>query len=202
MLEFLIPSFCLNCQRLGPALCNDCYHGLQFFTPPTDQEATIMARLTGPLAKLLKAYKYGDAKNLARFIAQLLYQHTTIDPSLDYLTFIPLHPRKLRQRGFNQCQEVAEELSQLAYIPLLDCLERTIYLSPQAQIKDQQQRQDRVQGIFKVKKVIQPALRGKRILLLDDVWTTGATWREAQSVLLAGGAASVKGLIIASKKDE
>lgn len=215
LMELVAPSFCLACRRLGPPLCADCYHGLEFYYRTiscTDNEAAyapdisntpnvqIVCRFCQPLSKLLKTYKYQSAQNLAPFLARLLFQHATVATTYDYLTYIPLHPLKLRQRGFNQCQVIANQLGALWQLPVAPLLERTIYLSPQAQVKDQLQRQTRVKGIFKTDTHAKKLIEGKRILLFDDVWTTGATWSEAQRVLLAAGAAKVDGLILASKK--
>jgi ComF family protein len=166
----------------------------------SNSKVEIVCRLHGPLAKLLKAYKYQHAKNLGVFLANVIFQHAHLTPHHDFLTYIPLHPLKLRQRGFNQCQVITQALGELWQIPVVDLLKRTTHLSPQAQITDHQERKNRVKGIFALDEQMKNLARGKRILLLDDVWTTGATWREAQNVLLTAGAASVDGLILASKK--
>ncbi len=213
LIELISPSFCLSCHRLSPALCVDCYHGLEFYyqkdssleeggrdDAASNSKVEIVCRLHGPLAKLLKAYKYQHAKNLGVFLAHLIFQHAHLTPHYDFLAYIPLHPLKLRQRGFNQCQVITQALGELWQIPVVDLLKRTTYLSPQAQIEDRQERKSRVKGIFALDEQVKNLIRGKRILLFDDVLTTGATWREAQSVLLTAGATTVDGLILASKK--
>ena len=211
VLELLWPSFCQHCQRLGPLLCADCCHSLDFYfgqyflqemqkrlSEVYLDQVLVMARLNGGLAKLIKNLKYHDAHNLAPFIALLLYHHLLI-PEADCLTFIPLHPRKLRNRGYNQCQEIAMTLGKLLGLPVLNLLERPKYLSAQAKIKSQQTRIKRLEGAFTLAADAKEKISGQKILLLDDVLTTGATLNQAARVLKLAGAKSITGLVVASK---
>ncbi len=211
VLELLWPSFCQQCQRLGPPLCRNCYNSLEFyfsqlfhqemqkrFPKVHADQILVCARLSGGLALLLKNFKYHNARNLAPFLALLLHRHLLI-PEADYLTFIPLHPRKLRQRGYNQCQEIALTLGKLLRLPVLNLLERPKYLSAQARVKSQQARLERLEGAFTLTAGAKEKISGQRILLLDDVLTTGATLNQAASVLKLAGAREIIGLVVASK---
>jgi len=211
VLGLLVPEFCQNCQRLGPLLCQDCYHSLEFyfeqnfrdemakrFTTVYPDEVLIMGRLNEGLAKLTKNLKYQSCKNLAPFLAKMFYRHLSI-PSANYLIFVPLHPLKLRQRGYNQCQEIALTLGQLLQLPVLDLLTRQRYLSPQARVSQQKERLERLNGVFAIREDVAPLVKNKHILLLDDVLTSGATLNETSRLLKAAGARRVTGLILASK---
>ncbi len=209
LVQLVFPDFCLQCGRLGPLLCEQCRHGLEFyFDQPQlnnlDQvylnELQIMAKFQPPLSTLVKALKYQHAKNTARLLATLLCQHCRL-PVVDLITFVPIHPRKERQRFYNQCQEVALELGKMMGVRVAAALLRRRHQTAQARISDQQTRLTRLAGSFTIASPqIQQLVAGKRILLLDDVLTTGTTLNENAKILQQAGAAWVAGLTIASKK--
>jgi len=212
-LELIFPEFCLNCQKLGPSLCANCYHGLNFYfqgqKPNIVEEnkeqvyfdqLQIMAQFRGPLQKLIKALKYQNAKNIAPLLAKMLHRHLKI-PSADMLTFIPLHPKKLRWRGYNQCQEIALTLGEISKIPVQNLLIKTINNQAQAQIKEQKTRKERMKGVFAIPTQNLPIIKNKHILILDDVLTTGATINEASRLLKLAGARRVDVIVLASKMD-
>lgn len=211
LLELIFPSFCVNCQRLGPALCQNCYHSLHLYFAKQQIEEVrqtlgelyfdqvqIMAHFDGGLQKLIKALKYQSGKNLAPLLAKMLWRHLLI-PATDLITFIPLHPRKLRARGYNQCQEVALGLGELTGIPVRNLLSKTKHTASQAQVKARGERLQRMQKVFTVREKYRELVAGKKIILLDDILTTGATLNAASQALKEAGALEVNGLILASK---
>ncbi len=213
VLELFFPSFCLNCQKLGPLLCQDCYNDLKFyFSQNKIQEIEsnlkviyfnglqIMAKFEGSLAKLIKALKYQDSKNIASLLSRMLWRHLIV-PQADLITFIPLHPYKLRTRGYNQCQEIALEFGKLSNIPVKNLLERTKNSLAQAKIKNQQERLQRMQNIFQIRNKYKDLIKNKTIILIDDVLTTGATLNAASKTLKDSGTKAIFGLIIASKNE-
>ncbi len=159
-----------------------------------------MAKFTGSLMKLLKTLKYQSGKNLAPFLAKMLYQHLVISPA-DLISFIPLHRNKLRLRGYNQGQEIALELGRILQIPVKNLLEKKENTKAQAQIKNQQERLLRMQGLFRVRAKYKNLIQGKRIILIDDVLTTGATLNAASQTLKEAHAKAIIGLIVASKME-
>ena len=213
LIELFFPEFCLNCQRLGPSLCENCYHDLQFYFSQNKiqeiqdhfqkiyfDDLLIMAKFSGSLMKLLKTLKYQSGKNLAPFLAKMLYQHLAI-PQVDLISFIPLHPAKLRLRAYNQGQEIALELGKILQVPVKNLLEKKANTRAQAQIKNQQERLQRMQGLFQVRAKYQNFIKDKRILIIDDVLTTGATLNAVSQTLKEAQAKSVFGLIVASKME-
>lgn len=213
LLELFFPSFCLNCQKLGPLLCENCYHDLKFYFSQNKIEEIeshfekvyfdnlqIMARFEGSLAKLLKTLKYQNSKNIASILGKMFWRHLTI-PSADMITFIPLHPYKLRLRGYNQCQEIALELSKICNIPIKNLLEKTNNNKSQASITNQQERLLRMKNIFEVRRKYKQLVRDKTIILIDDILTTGSTLNAASQTLKNCGAKTIFGLIVASKME-
>ena len=213
LLDLFFPSFCLHCQKLGYLLCENCYHGLEFYflqnkleeiTPHFEtaylDQLQIIARFNFTLQKLVKALKYKNSKNVAPFLAKMLWRHLLI-PEADLITFVPLHPRKLKLRGYNQCQEIALELAKLSNIPAKNLLEKKINNQAQAQIKNQAERLERMANLFAVREKYQNFVKEKKIILLDDILTTGATLNAASQALKKAGAKKVFGLIIGSKME-
>lgn len=132
-----------------------------------------------------------DAKQLGSLMAEYLKRyHTDWIRWTDLLTEVPLHPKKQRRRGFNQvdllCREIAER-TELVYVP--DTLARRVDTLPQSTLSEEKRR-DNLRDVFLAVK--EQEIAGKRILLIDDIFTTGATLRECTRALLRAGAAEVR----------
>jgi len=114
----------------------------------------------------------------------------------DYILIpIPLYIKKLKWRGFNQAEEIAKELSNFLDIPsAFDCLIKNQETRPQTELNDQE-RKENVKGVFLIKN--KEKIKNKKILLVDDVYTTGSTMEEAAEVLKKAGAKKVIGITIA-----
>ena len=115
---------------------------------------------------------------------------------------VPLHPRRLRWRGFNQALRLAENISQnLApplKIPVLDILERRKYNKPQMEVKNYQDRLKNVHDLFIIESDANLVhVKGKTVCLIDDIATTGATLQECAKVLKEAGAKKVFAAVVA-----
>ena len=107
---------------------------------------------------------------------------------------VPLHPKRLRERGYNQASLLAKKLSRLGGLPVVeDTLIRVRDALPQARTRSAIERRQNVQDAF----VCHQGLEGKQVLLIDDVCTTGATLDACAIALKAAGAGSVWGLTVA-----
>lgn len=116
-------------------------------------------------------------------------------PKRSMLVPIPLHPSRRRFRGFNQAEIVARVLSKRFDIPVrTDILRRVRKTVPQVDMKNREDRMNNMKNVFKVNKI--PA-QGDPIILVDDVYTTGATMQSACEVLKRSGVKTVWGLTIA-----
>lgn len=202
-LDLLYPKYCCNCRRLGQYLCATCYELLHFYSFPITLKldplyldtVTALGSYSTPLSSLIHVLKYQSVKGVARLCAELLYQHTSI-PEVEAIVPVPIAHQRQRERGFNQATEIGEHLSELTGIPLLDFLQRTKHTPPQASITDQAQRKIRLQNHFSVREGWADRMPGK-ILLLDDVVTSGATLNECGKVLKEIGVTQIHGLTLA-----
>jgi ComF family protein len=193
-LDLLAPRRCLGCDYpLGeeePVFCGGCAPLLeaapQAMRPPARRAAPYL--YGGPLGDGIRRFKYGGRFELARPLAQLLVEQ--VGPyagRIEEVIPMPLHPARLRARGFNQAALLAAPVARALGVRLCaNRLRRLRHTSPQAGL-DARDRGQNVRGAFGV-----PS-RGPRgsVLLLDDVWTTGATFSEAGAALLEAGASSV-----------
>ena len=114
--------------------------------------------------------------------------------SVDAVVPVPLHPKRLRERGYNQAELLAREVAKTLDLPMeANAVERVSHGPPQARSRALEERGASVQGAFEARARVD----GRRILLVDDVCTTGATLDACAQALKAGGAACVWGLTFA-----
>lgn len=181
-------------------LCGDCIENPKYF-----KRARAFGIYAGCLVALTQAYKYSGKIQLAKPMGALLlatYRKHWSPDDFDLIVPIPLHKRRLRQRGFNQAFTPIRHWPALAgklhwRLPgriRTDVVERHVQTEPQASI-GRKQRETNIKNAFSA---LQPnKVRDKRILLIDDVYTTGATVNECARILLLGGAAGVEVLTLA-----
>ncbi len=187
---------CAQCGRRLPLPQNTCHRGTPAVAAATDfTDASAQA--------LIYALKYSGLTDAARPLAALLHAHLVRHPSLHALARpvlvpIPLHPKRLRTRGFNQSELVARELSRLLSDTLptdAASLVRTANTTTQTAEATREKRRKNVRGAFAVADASR--IRGATVLLVDDVCTSGGTLTEAARALRAAGAAHIIGLVIA-----
>ncbi len=147
------------------------------------------------MRQAIHSLKYGNVKALAAPLAQLMEEYLAGNPLPgDVLISVPLHPRRLRQRGYNQSSLLARELAKLCSLPLAEgLLVRVHNTPPQTGTRSALERQINVANAFSCR----GELEGKDILLIDDVCTSGATLDSCAAALKGAGAASVWGLTLA-----
>lgn len=153
-------------------------------------------RFDGAVRRAVLDFKYRSVKALAAPLAQLMGEYLVANPlPAEVLVPVPLHPRRLRQRGYNQSSLLARELSKPTSLPLVEgSLVRLRDTPPQTRTKSAEERQSNVAEAFLCRG---RDLEGKSILLIDDVCTSGATLDACARALKAAGAASVWGLTVA-----
>jgi ComF family protein len=157
----------------------------------------------GPLRSLIHLYKYSGMKPLARTLAGYMERAISIDERFDAVVPVPLHWRRQWDRGFNQAELLARYIAKRRGIPVLRALRRKRATATQAGLASAGRRRN-VAGAFVLRSNAlrsyakpDPRLAGRKILLIDDVMTTGATASACASALKRGGALSVSLLTLA-----
>jgi competence protein ComFC len=213
--DLVYPKRCAGCSRRGTWLCEDCRTALTLFTPPWCDRCGVpgtylrcrchstprnldQVRSVGPFDGWLRGavvqFKYhGEWARTAHLGALLAGTVAQLQPS-DALIPVPLHPTRLRQRGFNQSLLLAQYVGDLLNIEIKEPLIRTRRTDAQANL-GAQQRMANVAGAFAAQPNI--VVTGLSIVLIDDVITTGSTLSSCAEALTGAGAASVKAVSLA-----
>ncbi len=166
-----------------------CRRGLRGF-----DAAYCFGAYEGSLRKLVHLYKYGRVQTLARPLSDLLASALPRDQRFDAIAPVPLHWRRRWQRGFNQAGLLADRLARRTGIPKVCALRRVHSTQTQAGLSNTSRRGN-VAKAFRARRGA--AIDGKRILLVDDVMTTGSTGAACAIALKRAGAAKVSLLTIA-----
>lgn len=189
-----------KCPKCQPKILSALYSALSYQNPL--------------IKELIQKFKYNPfIKELAKPLASLIITHfqllnnkpsqilacKTWEGKSNFSNFIlipiPLNEKRLRWRGFNQATEISKELSKILEIPLvLNCLIKIKETLPQVKLSERE-RKENVEGTFSCQN--QSKIFGKRILLVDDIYTTGATMEEAARVLKESGAKEIRGIVVA-----
>ena len=187
-LEMPYCSLCANPGR-GP-VCSWCKE-----TAPAFDGITVPYLMQGAVQDLAYNLKYQNVRASAPELGRLLASHLKLARHhADSLVPVPLHRRRERERGYNQSELLAREASKDTCIPLAtDVLVRTKDSPPQVSMKSPEERRRNIEGAFECTGDV----AGKRLLLVDDVVTTGSTMSACARPLKAAGAASVWGLALA-----
>lgn len=173
--------------------------------PPSIDQTHAVFTYDYPLNHLLQQFKYQQALSISRLFAHVLQQkivhnktssamvNGTSQPRIDLIIPMPMHPARLKQRGFNQAHEIAKPVAKVLKIPLnvLTC-QRVKLTPPQASLP-LKERITSIRGAFKCKQDLQ----GLNIAIIDDVMTTGASLNELAKTLKQAGAMRVECWVIA-----
>lgn len=191
--------FCSSCRTpflnpfpLGPdGRCALCRSGLRGF-----DAAYCYGAYEGVLRELIHLLKYGKVKTMADPLGDWLLAALPRDERFDAVTAVPLHWRRQWQRGFNQSELLARTLVRRSGLPLIAALKRVRSTSAQAGLSNTERRRN-VTAAFASRARAGKRVAGKRILLIDDVMTTGSTAASCALALKRGGAARVALLTVA-----
>ncbi len=151
----------------------------------------------GGLKELVHRFKYKGKTVLGGIFSKLMIDHIKENPEIadvDLITVVPLHKERLREREFNQSLLIANPIAKAHSLTLLNALEKTRKTRYQNELM-KSERLKNLEGAFRVSPKAE--IKDKRILLIDDITTTGSTLGECAKTLLAGGAKSVICLTLA-----
>jgi ComF family protein len=223
--DLLLPPCCAVCNSLlddpRQVVCPQCFEGFERLAPPIcascgqpcptsdmcpeckSDKTTCSIRSVfafgGSLAEAVLKFKFENRCQLAPFFARLIFEANLPGHDLtkiDLIVPVPLHPAKLKERGFNQSAMLAGRIAGLLQVPF-DYLHlvRSRPTESQSRMKTRSEREKNVKGAFSTTK--NHPFSARRICLIDDVVTTGSTLRACSDTLINAGAQSVLGATLA-----
>ena len=224
VMNLIWPKFCYGCGNFANRyICKNCFLKYVFFnknlkcivcdqisqnglTHKECQEFTyvdqllVFSKYQGVIAQMLKDGKYSRVFDVYKDFAIYLYKHFHSLVANENLVFVPvpLHKNKFKDRGFNQAGILAKSLSVLFNMPFLDCIERKKYTDSQT-TKNKSDRFLDLLDAFTIKRFYKNNLPNK-IILVDDILTTGSTLNACAKILKDNGCEFVLSIVIASER--
>ena len=192
-----LPETCLLSPPLAVNRCGNC-----ITRPPPFQRTVFAYRYNGPVAELIQQLKFTEALILSRLLAELIIDrlktHHSDLSQPDALIPVPLHPKRLKQRGFNQSLEIARHIGKDLDIPVYKHLLIRTRATPKQSGLNRKARERNIKGAFR----LSPnrgnrELADKHIAIVDDVITTGSTIREVAKVLKRAGPVKITVIAVA-----
>ena len=209
--HLLYPWKCVFCESVlkDTDICRECEKKLPYTVGDSAmQKFPFIDKCVSPLYYKDKVrasvhrYKFGGCSAYSRRYAALMSDcvENNLDcRSIDVISWIPLSKKRLRQRGYDQARLIAEEISAKTGLPCRQLLQKVKNNSAQSLTRDAKQRRENVAGVYALDDGAD--VSGLRILLVDDVVTTGATMSEAARILRKEGAKSAFGVTLARHED-
>ncbi|MFH1145901.1 MAG: hypothetical protein V1707_02985 [bacterium] len=187
-LNYLFPWSCLGCEQQGIPLCQSCEDNLlnrckpmflqtSEFQPPVDKVLVASSYEDPLVASLIQKLKYSYQEVYADVLGNVLKQATNAEQVTGMLVPIPLHPRRFKERGFNQAELLAKQIG----LPVINILKRLRYTKQQALLAKDGRLSNLTNAFsLKINDTFSPS---SRIILVDDVCTTGSTLAAAAKVI-------------------
>lgn len=199
-LDLLYPTRCIVCRRRMPpgipTICPVCRETLPFADGVHKKgdffsECVSAVRYEGRMRDAILRYKFGGAQiyhiSFGELVAERIYED--LQGEYDLLSWVPLAPDRRRERGYDQVELIARNVSERLLIPLVPTLKKRRGVSAQSLTGSPAERRANIAGAYRVRDAA--AVQGKRILLIDDVVTSGSTLSECAKTLLSAGAEKV-----------
>lgn len=198
VLEMLFPRRCFGCGRENKTLCETC---IETFPPALAEQGDSVAYAPflyrhPPLKKALWALKFKGDTEIARLCAALLYDRLVplLEEYASYrgvkmplLVPVPISRRRRWARGYNQTELIARELARLdggsSFELACGVLRKIKDVPPQTTLREKTARMKNIEGCFAIAQNSATRIRGRDVIVLDDIFTTGATFGEAKRVL-------------------
>jgi ComF family protein len=209
--DLLVPPRCPGCGQEGTALCEACGRafrrrldeppglplGMPATMPPGLLQLEWCATYSGPVRAAIAAFKYGGERRLATPLAAMLAERwARASAGGDLITWVPVHPTRRRERGFDQAELLARAMAGRLGLPVAGCLERFRRTTAQHGL-GQAERAANLSGVFVVATAAQHLLRDRWVIVVDDILTTGATLSGCAAALLEARAAAVSAIALA-----
>ena len=209
ILNLIYPPKCPFCGRIlekgEEGLCSRCQRTLPWTSGHNDpvdfcDVSLSPLRYQNGVREAVHRYKFNYGRMHSRFLGTLMEQclHDRWSDPVDVIVWVPLSKQHRKKRGYDQAELLARRVGELAGIPVLDALEKVRNTETQSRLEKPSERRANVLGAYRVKEGVD--LTGKRVVLVDDVVTSGATLAECAACLRMAGAESVVALTFACAK--
>ena len=222
LLDFLWPPHCVNCRAINSWLCQNCFSQIPFLntsickrcgipvgaasgSPCPECEANSWQSIDGmraasrfsdnPIRPAIHFLKYHNHRAITAILGKILVDaYRRYHLNVEVIVPVPLHPSRLRERGYNQSELLAREVGAVLNLTVnTDGLQRTRKTKPQVELSIDERRQNVVNAFA----CDNQKLAGQQVLLIDDVCTTGSTLDACAAALKKSGVVSVWGLTLA-----
>ena len=191
-LEHISGQVCKKCSRpveKGKSLCANCV-GKDFYF----YKNSAVYEYGDSIKSIIYKFKYGNSPYMGKGISKLMELRYGVEffSGVDYLVAVPIHKKRMKERGFNQSIIMANELSKLVGVKCLNnVLIRKKYTEPQSTLS-QDERYDNLKDAFEINKNFD--IKSKNIMLVDDIFTTGSTIDACAEILIKNGANEVRSI--------
>lgn len=197
LIEVIYPreNYCIICREEDCfGICNTCKKSIKLIGKEYQDEIVSYGYYGGVLKELILKFKYKDNFTAGDILAEILEEY--IIKNFNYkeyiITYIPLSKKAKKVRGFNQCEYIAKKISRDLSIEIVEVLIKTKETKEQKKLK-KDERFENIKDAFQIKKII----KNQKIILIDDVTTTGATLKEAHKLLKKFNLKDIKLLTLA-----
>ncbi len=205
LLQILYPKQCLVCGKLEQdTICNKCYNTLKIeakiekYNNKSFNKHLYIFKYEGKIRNLIIDYKFNDKPYLNELFVKIILKNEKICRKIkkyDIIIPVPIHKKRENERGYNQSELIARKLANNLKIELLtDSLIKQKNTLPQSTLS-KKQREENVKTVYKIQN--KQKIKNKKIILLDDIYTTGATAEECSKILKQNGAKEILVLTIA-----
>ncbi len=202
ILDLFFPPKCVFCRKIlqkgSKGICSQCKKTIPFTqSPRMNKRGDFFEQCLSPLQyrgavrESLLRFKFRGARSYSKVYAGLIAEtvKNDADALCDIVTWVPISPKRLRRRGYDQSRIMAAETAKILGLPLVKALEKKRHTPPQSGINGDDKRRANAAGAYRA--LLGSEYSGKRVLLIDDIVTSGATLSECARVLLMGGAEAV-----------
>ncbi len=204
ILELIYPKTCGMCENISKSyLCNKCKLKLRRILKLNTTQYkdtyfnlhTYLFKYEGGIRDKLLKYKFRDYSYLYKFFSEIIINNCNLKNNYDIILPVPIHRKRKQKRGYNQSELIAKEVAKNTNIEYSNkVLIKIVDTVPQSTL-NQSQRMENVLGIYEV--INSQNINQKRILLIDDIYTTGSTVNECSKILKQNGARTIDVLTIA-----
>lgn len=208
ILDIFYPCYCLGCGKIGERFCFRCYNYNKALNPsfsrslePDFHKLFVCGLREGAISKMILEYKFHSRRQYTPILAKMIYESVRELPKNTIIVPLPTVSRHIRSRGFDHILAISRELSRISGFKIALLLSRkheTVQVGKSSKIRRLQAREafslnlETLEGISKrSSRLRQP------ILLVDDVWTTGASMKSANFLLRSAGFQKVYGVVLA-----